>query len=211
MKGVVPLYRAFRKHLLARKKTLAPIQLLGRMEDYLTKEFAGIILSESGGQVLPMINVGKRPEGRRIDIALAEGDLSKERKLTIRGFIELKYVRNRHRWGPNTAYDETGTAFKSLEGQLQRVSAPTYAGQKVKLRGARGDTYGLVFASFVSEGEDKAGESEFVEKVIKAAKRRSFNEASRKAPTLRRIYTNAPVELLKAKYRVSLYVGLWRL
>src|SRR6267142_1221494 len=105
VKGVLPLYRKFKEHLRNEPHTkLARMQLLCRLEDYLTKEFASVILDKSDGEVLPILNTGKKTDGRGIDIALAEGDLSKvedknsadEFRPTIRNFIEVKYIRNRH-------------------------------------------------------------------------------------------------------------------
>lgn len=213
MKGVVPLYKKFREHLALEKTKIAHLQVLGRLEDYLTKEFAFLILSESGDSVLPIMNVGKKQEGRRIDIALAEGDLStKNSKPTIRGFIEVKYVRNRHRWGWNNAEDETGTAFNSLKEQLQRrTDVKQYADYEVNFRGSRQETYGLVFASYIRRKDDRSEESDFVQRVVRNAKKHGLKESSRKAPTLRKIYSNVPVTLLRAEFLVSLHVGLWRL
>lgn len=219
MKGVAPLYRAFRKPLEARKKQLAQLQLLGRLEDYLTKEFAAVILEQSKGTVLPLINVGKKLDARRIDIALAEGDLSaalnkksaQGHKPKIKGFIELKYIRNRHRWGYSDAQDETGMTFRSLQSQLGQMHLSEYAGYKVDLRSGKRDIYGLVFASYVRRSHVPDGNDTFVRNVVRTAKRHQFLTNNMKAPRLSTVYSEVPAKVLGADFRCSLYAGLWRL
>src|SRR5271166_710580 len=138
MTGVINLYGKFKEQLKEEQSKVAPLQLLGRMEDFFTKEFASLTLVESTGKVLPLTNFGRKADGRRIDMVLVQGDLSQvldrksERKLTISALIELKYVRNRHRYGYNSAEDEIATTFKDLSEQLGRMHRRKYADYQVR-------------------------------------------------------------------------------
>jgi hypothetical protein len=225
MKGVVPLYRRFKSHLSAERHKLAKLQLLCRLEDYLTKEFAVFILDKSEGTVLPIMNIGKRIDERRIDIAPAEGDLSpavnkqsaKQCRPTIRGFIEVKYVRYRHRWDFSDAQDETGMTFHSLQHQLgQMDKGKLYAGYQVKLRSSKREIYGLVFASYCCRDEEylrgiENTKQAFLERIIRSAKKHDFTTSNMKTPKLSAVYSDVLIHLLGARFRVSLYAGLWRL
>jgi len=190
------------------------------MEDYLTKEFALLILNKSRGSMLPLINVGQRLEGRRIDLALAVGDLSGARdrasasrcRPTIRAFIELKYIRNRHRYGYGNAEDEILGTFKSLNAQLRRLDDVTeFAKYPVRFIGRKHDTYGLVFASYVRHPHDVDHKETFLKHVRTYAKAHGFVTFRMKSPRMSEIYTDFEVKALNATWLTSLYTGLWRL
>jgi hypothetical protein len=217
MIGVVPEYKAFREHLAQNSEKIASLQLLSRIEDYLTKEFAGLILSRSQGATLPLLNFGKKADERRIDMALVDGSIADgidKTKLSIWGFIEVKYLRNRHRFGTANAEDEHSEVFRSLHKQLRRMEAgEPFAGYNVRLRGGKGDTYGLVFASHVCRAKEATEQSRkaFLQKIVGSGKSHGFKTHNFKTPKLTEVYSDVPVRLLKAEYAVSLYVGLWRL
>lgn len=222
MKDVKPLYREFREHLSKNRSKFARLQLLCRLEDYLTKEFAVFIFERSNATVLPLLNIGKERDGRRIDLALATGNLeraldkktAKANPLRIRAFIELKYVSHTQRYGYSRAEDDIGPTLKSLHFQLREFGATEYAGQRVKLRGKKQDTYGVVFASYVfrvHEAEKAATDKpRFVNDIRVAARDRGFQSFNFKSPDLKEVYSDVPVTVLKGEYRVSLFVGLWR-
>lgn len=222
--GVAPLFREFKKHLRKNKKRLAPLQLCGRLEDYLTKEFARVILKESGGSVFPIGNYGRANDKRRIDLVLVKGNLSKavDKKSSkkessnsyIYAVLEVKYVRNRHRTGFGNAGDETLTAFNSLSKQLKEKIEAEYAGYRVRLRSAKHVTYGVVLASFVCREEEvmatKANETAFIDKTTELAHDK-FLSHNFKSPCLKPIYSRVRVTVLKGNFLVSLYAGLWRI
>ena len=212
--GVVPHYRALYKRLEKQKNRIAPLQLLGRIEDLLTKEFATSILERSRCSTVPILNVGDSKDGRRIDVALISGDISKgvvKTKLRIWGFVELKYLRNKHRIGEASSADENEPTFKSLHRQLVRLDTNSFAGYSVRLRGGKRDTYGLVFASYVARKPDPDKQERFLKAIVGSAKKHGFVTYNFKPPKLRSVYTNLPVTILHGKYMVSLYCGLWRL
>ena len=71
MVGIFNLYREFRHRLQGRKSDIAPLQVISRLEEYLSKEFARAILTGSNGELLPVTNFGRRPDKRKIDIPIA--------------------------------------------------------------------------------------------------------------------------------------------
>jgi hypothetical protein len=156
LKDVRPLYKAFRQHLFKRCEKFARLQILCRLEDYLTKEFGVFIMEQSGTLVLPILNSGRKADGRRIDMALAVGNLSEasdkhslKKLLTIRCFIELKYICNRQGFRYGNAEDLIGPTLKSLYEQLGHFKMNEYATYPVRLRSGKRDIYGIVFASYV--------------------------------------------------------------
>lgn len=223
--GVFPLFREFKCHLKKEKKRLAPLQLVGKLENYLTKEFAGVILKESGGTVLPLSNYGLAKDGRRIDLVLLKGNLSKavdmetwkiaKENLTIFAVVELKYVRNRHRISFAKANDETSTAFNSLAMHQLGKLPDDFSTFKVKLRSPKNEIYGLVFASYVcreEEGDAKAKEAEFIKDTTDGIRKKyGFQSHNSKKAGLKEVYSGVTVTALKGKYLVSLYAGLWRI
>ncbi len=222
--GVAPLFREFKRHLHQERERIAPLQLVGKLEDYLTKEFASVIIKESGGLVLPIGNFGHIADGGRIDLVLTKGNVSKAldkqswkklNPLRVYALVELKYVRNRHRATFSDATDETSSALGSLHRQLGKKIEDKYAGLSVNLNAKKFKLYGVVFASFVCrKGENfpegKLDRKHFIEKTKKAASDR-FQSHNFKATVLKPVYTDVPVRVLKGKYLVSLYAGLWRI
>lgn len=108
MKGIDKLYNAFKLSLKVHRRKAAPLQVVSKLEEYLTKEFCSVIFLKSNMVILPLTNTGQRADNKKIDMALLEGDLSEaldrrtakshRDKLVIRAFIEVKYLRNRHRF-----------------------------------------------------------------------------------------------------------------
>ena len=178
------------KCLRENRAKIAPLQVVSRLEEYLTKEFCSLIITKSGMKILPLTSPGLSKDKRRIDLALLEGDLSKARnletakrfrsKLLIRGFLEVKYLRNRHRFGYSDAQDEIRPTLKDLHrqlGQFQSGNTPAIAST---YGDAGKDIYGLVFASHARrEDELRAADGptiaddrkSFLEKIKKCARK----------------------------------------
>ncbi len=218
---LLPLFRSFRGHLNRHQEAFARLQLLGRLEDYLTKEFAGFVIKRSGNSILPILNSGKRTDGRRIDLALAIGDFSntldkrslKKNPPKIRVFVELKYVCNRQAFRFGNKEDDIGTTLSSLHKQLKgKFGQKTYATYPVELRNTKRDIYGIVFASHVQRKNEKLKKTarEFADDISDKAKDR-FCSHNAKNPGLREIYGDARVPMLKGEYQASLFAGVWRL
>jgi hypothetical protein len=186
------------------------------MEDYLTKRFAAVILAKSDGRVLPLTNVGKKLNNRKIDLALMTGDLSetldptsmKNSLPTVSAFIELKHIRNRHRYLYANDEDTIGSTFKSLYQQLSNFNDKEFAGYKVKLLSRNNYIYGLVFASYVRREHEDDGKKLFEDRVLREARNHGFRHHDMAYPSLTALYRDVPMKVLKGDYRCTLYVGL---
>lgn len=216
LKDVRPLYKGFLNYLHKRRRTLAYIQTLCQLEDYLTKESAGFIMERSRGSVMPRLNFGDKIDGRRIDLALTSGDHSDvadkrsfKEKLTIRGFVELKYFSYGNRF--SISRDTVRSTLKDLYRQLGKFEHEKFGRYSVKLRSPKNEIYGMVFASFVHPQKGKLyTDAEEVRSIERKAKEESFLSFNNKRPNLKRVYENVNVRMLEAEYKVSLYAGLWR-
>jgi len=192
---------------------LTMLQLTGKLEDRLTKEFASCIYKESEGGLIALSNVGKKGE-QKIDLAILEGDFSKgiERKnATIRALVEAKYLRNVHKLCLGNAKDELAGTLKDLRRQLWTFHGAEHGGFPVRLSGRRRDIYGLVFVSYVRADDQADDEKDFLGRIRNLAKDfgLTYNDL-KKTPWLQSVYEHEPVIVLKRKFTVSLRVGLWR-
>jgi hypothetical protein len=217
MKGILPLYNKFIRALRADSKDIAHLQALGRIEEYLTKRFALTIYRESNHCVFPLTNLGNSGEPK-IDIALLEGDFTDsvfshgayKTDACIRAFVEVKYLRNRHRIG-SSAEDEIATTLKGLKAQLGRFKKSKHAGYAVDLRGGRKDIYGVVFASYLRTSTETDGAEAFRGRILDCARQEGFWWHDYEKPYLRPVYTGEKIMILNRVFYASLYHGIWRL
>lgn len=217
--GIKSWYNEFREHLKKHCDRFARLQPLCRLEDYLTKEFAAVVLEKSQGIVKPRFNVGKRKDGRRIDLAFTRGNLStvqnkheyKSQRETIYGFVELKYISYGKDY--SNATDDIEPTLNSLHKQLGQFShtKKLYAKHPVKLHSSKREIYGIVFASHVHQinNSKQISVESLVDKIEKKAKI-NFLSFNSKRPNLKPVYKDVSVCLLGAEHEVSLYAGLWR-
>ncbi len=217
-RGITPTYYSFLRHLRRNRSKFAFLQLAGRMEDMLVKEFAFHIWHESKGSRFPMTNAGNKGE-QKFDIVVLRGSLheSKEESKSsceVCTLVEAKYLQRRHRAFEFNANDETRNSLKGLRRQLGQFNRDTQYGFAVNLQARKRDVYGLVFASFVSPrpngGMKRGSEKEvFFKGVLDHAK--GFRYIDLPDPRFDKIYDDVPVGLLKAKRYCSLRAGLWKL
>ena len=220
-KSVEQLFDSFRTELRQGRRQYAPLQLTGRIEDYLVKEFAFHIFRQTRGEWLPLVNVGKSGE-QKVDIAILEGDLHgcapgtsgdvTRGKVALRALIEAKYLGNMSRICLGDAWDETAKTLKSLAKQAHPYKKKTHGGFRVRLNRNTRNIYGLVFASFVSfPAIDSAEEKAFYRDVSEKAQklRLRYFDLPGKA-WLKECYLREPVKALGTTFYVSLRAGLWR-
>lgn len=215
-KSILKIYDSYLRKLRKKRAELAMLQLTGKLEDRLTKEFASSIYSESAGALIALSNVGNRSPRReqKIDLAVLQGDFSKDirrEKATIRAFIEAKYLRNAHKLCLGNAQDELAGSLKDLKRQLSCFDKATHGGFPVKLSGQRNDIYGLVFASYVRPDDGVNKEKAFLERIRHLAEEcgLTYNDFP-DYPWLQCVYDGELVRAMKRKFRVSLRIGLWR-
>jgi hypothetical protein len=227
MRGVGVLYRELKHHLVDVAPRVSPLQVVSKLEEFLTKEFCSVILKKSGNSVLPLTGAGNRSDGRRIDLALVQGNLSRavdtqsmkvvRQKMKVRAFIELKYLRNKHRFGFGNASDEIESTLKDLRKQIGTFRKSSYGDYGVKLRARTKDIYGVVVVSYVRRADlriDKQASRDdrevFLETILASARKNKLRFYDLTYPRLEAIYIDRPVQVLKARFMISLYAGLWR-
>jgi len=173
-RSILKIYDSCLDKLRKNRAQLAMLQLTGRLEDYLTKEFATCVYTKSGGALIALSNVGlRRNHEQKIDLAILDGDFSEKidkRKATVRSLVEAKYLQNTHKICFGNAKDELSVTLRDLKRQLWSFRKSTQGGFPVRLAGRRKDIYGLVFASYVRSEDDLDEEDEFLKRIRFLAK-----------------------------------------
>lgn len=212
-KGITGLYYDFyRKHLTkaSTRNRVAPLQLIGRNEDYLVREFASFVHAQTDGSRACITNSG-RPGQSKIDLAVVrtgeDGDHVAE------CFVEAKYLRNRHRMDMRDfgANDEIVPSLKELRRQLSFDPDSTHGFQEVKLRARTTKIYGLIFASYTRPLGSDDRKSEWYELVLSKAAEQSLWYHDLKGPYFRPVFEDVKIHSLGIEWCVSLRCGLWRL
>jgi hypothetical protein len=209
-RGITQLYYKYIGHLRDRKEFIAPLQLTGRLEDYLVHEFIACAYRESGGKLLGLSNVGSRGE-QKFDIAFIQG--SSPRSPVIIGLVEAKYLRNAHRLSEiDSAKDEIATTLKDLQRQVRRFDKDKHAGIPVYLRSRNKEVYGLVLVSYTKpvDHSQRKDKEEFYKFVKKRAVERRLRFLDYETPELNSVYEDEAVAALGTRYHASLRAGLWR-
>jgi hypothetical protein len=215
--GITSLYYGFINHHLKQADVInriAPLQLTGKIEDYLTKEFVSYIHNASDGTRFAVVNSGKKGENK-IDLALIKS--SKDGNIA-ETFVEAKYFRNRHRMMSKDldATDEHTHSLKDLHRQLSYPLDETIHGfDQVKLRSKTTKIYGLVFASYTRPEfeEEKIVEDmsqTYYKKLMERAGNLGFRYHDLNNPALREVYKDFPIDVLGNKWFVTLKCALWK-
>ena len=219
-RGISTTYYSFREDIRENSLKFAFLQLAGRMEDLLVKEFAYHIWHESEGNRYPMTNAGNKGE-QKFDIVILRGSLGKTKKESqslceVCTLVEAKYVQRRHRAFEGNANDETKGSLESLRQQLGKFNADRQYGFQVKLHARKSDVYGLVIASYVAtkssgEAESTGKKERFFKGVKEDAKGLGFRYLDFPYPRFDKVYDDVEVALLKGRRFCSLRMGLWKL
>lgn len=205
--GITSFFYSFLGHIKKEKRKFAILQLVGRMEDYLVKEFIYHIYRESGGNRFALTNTGSKGE-QKFDIAILSGYLKKP---SITGLIEAKYLRNWHRAWRSDATDETTTVLKSLRKQLGFFSIKQQGNFRVKLASRSKDIYGLVFASYVCAKKDRKAKESFFKSQLENPVAQTFRYHDLRKAYFRSVYDDVRITVLGGVRYASLRVGLWKL
>ena len=142
-RGISSTYYSFIQYLKNHKRRFAFLQLAGRMEDMLVKEFAYHIWRQSQGSRYPMTNVGKKGE-QKFDIVVLRGKIgdTKEESQSsceVCALVEAKYLQRRHRAWEGNANDETKGSLDGLRDQLGKFNSDKQYGFKVELQARNND------------------------------------------------------------------------
>lgn len=209
--GVISLSNSFLRHLRTAEvcRRIAPLQLAGRIEDYLVKEFMQFVFRKSKGCRFCEANLGRQLE-QRVDIAFIRGGPGREE--VVEALIEAKYLRNRgHRSGSDhDKYDEIWSTLSDLRRQLRLHPRRQHGKRRVKIRARTVRVYGLVFASYARKAVDPDHKKEFFAKILKDANELNLQYHDLPKPYLRSACEDYPITVLGERWKVSLRGGLWR-
>jgi len=209
--GVISLSNSFLRYLrtISVRRRIAPLQLAGRIEDYLVKEFMQFVFHESKGSRFCETNFGLRSE-QRIDIVFVRGGPGREE--VVEALIEAKYLRNRgHRSGTDhDKHDEILSTLADLRKQLRLRPGPQHRKRRVKIRARTVRVYGLVFASYARKAVEPDRKKEFFAKVLKVANELTLQYHDLPKPYFHSAYEDQVVTVFGEKWKVTLRGGLWR-
>lgn len=204
MKSVTNLYYSFLKeHLSKQSKKIALLQLTGRIEDYLVKEFFWYAYTKGN---FCLGNIGSKGQ-QKVDICLLKGSADAP---IIYSMIEAKYLRNMHRiWQDTDATDENAESLKSLKQQLHRCSHVTHGNMDVEIIAKTKSIYGLVFASYVSMIRNDSDKRKFYSRILDVGKK-DFRYHDLDKPYFRPVFDDVKVKVLGKVFYVTFKGGLWR-
>ena len=210
--GLTQLATEFVRHLgtAAVRARLAPLQLIGRLENYIVLEFAYYVFAKSKGSRFVETNSGNAGE-QRVDLAyLRQNRAGLE---IVEALIEAKYLRNRHRRSSRdrNANDEIYSTLKNLKSQLSYRPSEHQAKRPVCLRSRNDSIYGFVFASYTRRASEPNQSPSFFRIIRKKAQKLGLQYHDLPLPHLQKAYEDYPIKLLGTDWRVSLRLGLWRL
>ena len=202
---ITKLYYAYLDHLEETTQRLAPLQLTGKIEDYLTKEFVTFLFRVSEGFRFAIVNSGIKGEPK-IDMAIIKGG---PEEFVVESFVEAKYFRNRHRMSPKDmdAVDEHAKSLDELKKQLSFIPKNTHGFHYVSL-GSK--IYGLAFVSYTRPVKSDDRKEVYFEHFLTKAESHGFRYHNLEKPYLRSVYEDIPIEVLGSKWLVTLRGGLWR-
>jgi hypothetical protein len=192
--GITPLYYDFLRYLRTPEVScrLQVLQLTGRIEHYLVKEFAFFVHRITSGRRFVYTNVGRAGE-RKADLAVMRFGSAGKPKVT--GLIEAKYFRNRHRLSrsANGARDEDSATLKSLAAQLGLRPKKLLGKLDVQLASKTTKVYGLVFASYTRRDTEEDGRKDYYRGLLRRAAENGFVYHDLLQPYWRKIYNEQPV------------------
>lgn len=197
----------FLEYLNVNKERIAYLQLPGKLEDYLVKEFCYFIYAKSKGTYATVVNMGKKKkEEKRIDICIIAGqDLNLE-SIEILAMIEVKYFRNWHRFLPLDAKDNILELMKGFNKQIYSVDKDTHGWFKVNPVVNRVNA--IAFASFVSYEKNDDKKEDYYSRILNAARKAFANNIISKF-SFSKVYEDTELSLLNKKIYITLRAGLW--
>ncbi len=225
---LVKLFISFKTSLAKERKKLAVMQLTGKIEDVLTREFAFHIVATGKGNYFPLMNYGEQGE-RKYDLCILKrrynDPLGPLWDPVITTFIEAKYISNILKewdWDKGSKkfyfFRQTGTGhtFRKLKSQLRCNKSFEHGGYTVSAEANR-HSFGLVFVSFVWPKNKRLfvpTKSLFSIKkdyfnYVKDNAAKHFVDVGHGRPKLVTVYNDTDANLLGITMRTSLKMGLW--
>ncbi len=208
---ITEIYDSFLQALSDKSESIAPLQLTGRLEDYLVHEFIAHVYKETQGELLGLSNLGNRGE-QKYDVAFVKNNSMGEREIV--SAFEAKYIRNAHRLREKEdATDEITTTLRSLSNQLKDIIQAAHGDCLVARETVGTNVYGLVFASCRKSSPGDGSKRDFFDKkILGKAKEMGFTSYGSNGgdPIFNRVYEDVEVPAVGRKYYLTLRVGLWQ-
>ena len=197
----------FLQYLNINRQRIAYLQLQGKLEDFLVKEFCYFIYTKSKGRYATVVNMGKKnKEEKRIDICIISGQQLDLEQIEIVGLIEAKYFRNWHRFLPLSAEDNLRTLMKDFNRQIYRVEKDTHGW--FNLNSSVNKVNAIAFASFVSYEQNDSKKEMYYTKILNIAKE-VFANYIISTFSFQKAYEDTEIELFNKKIYVTLRAGIW--
>jgi len=201
-------FEDFIKELKRQEEKIAYLQLIGKEEDYLVKEFCYVLFEKSNGEYFAITNMGDQGENK-IDICVIKGeDLDNLDTLKIIELIEAKYFRNKHEFRTHLGDDDISSPMKELNKQMSVIDKNKNTHGWLKLNPGLRKMNGLVFVSYVSPEINDENKEKYYNKVIKKARDCLVNVNHEKL-SLKSVFDDFKIKLANKNRYVSLRVGLW--
>ena len=197
----------FLEFLNENRERIAYLQLPGKLEDFLVKEFCYFIYTKSKGMYVTVVNMGNtKKKEKRIDICVITGqDLNLEH-IEILGLIEVKYFRNWHRFLPLDAKDNILKIMKDFNKQIYSVDKNTHGWFEVNSSVKRVNA--IAFASFVSYEKNDNKKEDYYLRILNVAKKVFANNIISKF-SFQKVYEDTELTLFNKKIYITLRAGLW--
>jgi len=203
-------FKDFIKKLKIYGDKIAYLQLGGKLEDYLVKEFCYALFEKSNGELFSVTNLGNKGE-QRIDICVVKGeDLDDPTNLRIIELIEAKYFTNTHEWRTNLTDEDISKAMNRLNKQMNYIEKDKIRHGWLQLNSDVDRIDGLVFASYVGSEENEIKKEKYFERVLQKAKE-TLNNIDSEHLILEPIFDDIRIMLANKTRYVSLRAGLWML
>jgi len=200
-------FTGFLEYLTHSREKIAYLQLNGKIEDFLVKEFCYFIYNESKGKYATVVNMGKtNKKEKRIDICVISGENLDLEQIQIEAMMEVKYFRNWHRFLPLNAKDNIRTIMKDFNKQIYKVDKNTHGWFKVNSNVSIVNA--MAFASFVSYEQNDNKKEDYYTRILTTAKEIFANNIISKF-SFHKVYEDTEIELFNKKIYITLRAGLW--
>lgn len=209
--GVIELVNEFRSYLRRddTSSRVAPLELSGRIEDYLVREFMQCVYWSTHGAMFCEFNLGSKGE-QKVDVSIVNKDAHGEEY--IQAFLEAKYLQNRgRRWaGMREKYDEIRDTIRKLAKQLRMDPKETHGGITVRLGTRFAQAYGLIFVGYTRHDIEPDESGRFLERIVTIANEYSLRGLDLDEPYLVPAFVDKQVNVMDHLWSCSLWIGLWR-
>ncbi len=200
-------FKGFLEYLNENKLRIAYLQLPGKLEGFLVKEFCYFIYAKSKGKYAAVVNMGKKKEKEKmIDICVISGQQLEFEQIEIVALIEAKYFRNWQRFFQLTAEDNLRTLMKAFNEQIYSIDKNSHGW--FNLNSSVNRVNAMAFASFVSYEQNDSKKETYYTKILNIANEVFANNIISNF-SFQSAYEDVEIVLFNKKIYVTLRSGIW--